>query len=243
MSAEEVQEVQHVKLPLLDVRTVPLSSIHPNPWNPNVQDERTYEAERESIRTYGFLDPITVRPHPTLAGELVATGGDGFSETEWQTIDGEHRGKAAGDEGYIDVSINSIGPVDDATAQKLTIILNETRGDADVSLLGSLLSGLATQFDTIEELANALPYTGAELDHLLAIGAHDWDSFRVEQENENTRRAAEQPPSGKFTVFLAFDEAQRGRWDELASSLGKEHEGKTLEECILLGLTSACALL
>ncbi len=69
----------------LKIQTVEVGKLHPNPWNPNRQDARTFEAERESIRNYGFIDPVTVREHPTINGEF-------------EIIDGEHRWRAATEE-------------------------------------------------------------------------------------------------------------------------------------------------
>jgi ParB/RepB/Spo0J family partition protein len=143
---------------------VPLSALHPNTWNPNKMSERTYAAAVESIQTFGFVDPITVRPHPSIEGE-------------YQIIDGFHRWKASVDLRGLDATVPVISlDVDDPAAKKLTVILNETRGEADATLLGTLLADLSTQLDP-EELVKGLRYDDSELAHLMSLADVDWDAF------------------------------------------------------------------
>lgn len=134
-------------------KSVELSKLHPNPWNPNVMDEPTYRAERESIRMYGFIDPVTVRPHPETDGE-------------WQILDGEHRCKAARDEGHEEVDIVVLYGLDDAQAQKLTVILNETRGSADEAKLAQLLKRLEDEQGR-DQMRLGLPYDDNTLERMI----------------------------------------------------------------------------
>ena len=43
---------------------VKIADCEPNPWNPNKMDAFTYAKVIESLTTYGFIDPLTIRPHP-----------------------------------------------------------------------------------------------------------------------------------------------------------------------------------
>lgn len=141
-----------------------VSKLHPNPWNPNKMSDRTYAAAIESIQTFGFVDPITVRPHPDLPGE-------------YQIIDGYHRWKAAFDLGTLDTEVPLVViDASDTAAKKLTVILNETRGEVDATLLGTLLADLSKELD-VEELMKGLRYDEAEMQHLLSLADVDWDSF------------------------------------------------------------------
>ena len=63
------------KTPALVIKNIPINEIDANPWNPNKQNERQYQAEIESIAENGFLAPILVRAN-----------GD-----RHEIIDGEHR--------------------------------------------------------------------------------------------------------------------------------------------------------
>ncbi len=143
----------------LEIVELPIDQVEPNPWNPNKQIPQVAQAERESITRFGFVDPITVRVVP---GE----------HDRWQIIDGEHRWREARDLGYETIAAVILDVTEDE-AKKLTIVLNETRGDADVVLLGQLLQQLA---DT-DDFRVALPYTDGDLAQLLEIGSQDWDGF------------------------------------------------------------------
>lgn len=130
--------------------------MHPNPWNYNTQDERERRAARESIATYGFIDPVTVRPHPDLPGQ-------------YQIIDGEHRWMGAIDLGLEAIPLTVLDPCPDVVAKKLTVVLNEIKGSPDRQLLGALLADLQNEGD---DLTNALPFTTVDVEGLLAeVGA------------------------------------------------------------------------
>lgn len=162
----------------LTIKRLQVAAIEPNPWNPNRMSDRVYEAEKESILAFGFIDPITVRPAPE---------GDGY-----QIIDGEHRFRVLSaliEEGVPPgVSDDLKGlvkaaevpaivlDVPDTWAKKLTIILNETRGKADPLALGELLADLAQGSD-LDELRLGLPYGAQELEELVKVGEFDWDQF------------------------------------------------------------------
>lgn len=135
-----------------------MANIRPNPWNPNKQSDFIYEKERNSIKTFGFLDPILVR-------EI---------EGAFEIIDGEHRWRAAQDEGYDELPCNNLGPIEDEIAQQLTVIMNETRGRADELKLGKLIADLQKKIP-LEEILKNLPYQKDELDHFVALSAIDWD--------------------------------------------------------------------
>jgi hypothetical protein len=66
------------RLKQVKVEYVPIDSLLPNPWNPNVQDAATFEMLVQSILDDGFDTPILVRADNVI-------------------IDGEHRWRAAQD--------------------------------------------------------------------------------------------------------------------------------------------------
>lgn len=117
--------------------------IVPNRWNPNVMSPFMYAKELDSIREFGLIDPVLVRE----------VGID-----RYQIIDGEHRWRAAGDLGIDEVPVWNLGLIDDATAKRLTITMNELRGQSDPAKMSSLLDELA-KLTPIDELAAKLPFT------------------------------------------------------------------------------------
>lgn len=201
--------------PSLVVVDVETARLHANPWNPNQQNPSVAQALHESIEAFGHIEPILVRPHPEIEGDF-------------QIVNGEHRWRHAVANKLPTVPC-IVRDLDDAQARKLTIILNEVSGDADVALLGKLLVNLE-ELLAEGELGLALPYSTNELDHLLALGRENWDDF-----NRNLDRGA---GSDEQTLALKFAE---GTFEELSNYLAiieKEMEvdrpAAVLEACRVL---------
>lgn len=165
----------------LAIKHLPVANVEFNPWNPNKQSERQFQAEIESILSNGFIMPILVRE---------------VAKNKWQIVDGEHRKRA------LDIIINDklegqgnvpdlvknqeipavIIDLDDAKAKRLTVIMNETRGRADMGSLAELLSSI--QEDLGEDLLIGLPYTPNQLNDLLKLSEFDWDSLTAPEIDE-----------------------------------------------------------
>lgn len=150
-----------------------LADVEPNPWNPNKQNERQYQAEIESILDNGFISPILVRK----------------VDKGYQIIDGEHRWKALADitergltgKNNISDLVNEktipavVLNISDAQAKKLTIVMNETRGQADLAELGALLAEIC--LDLGDTLSIGLPYTEAQMKELMSIADFNWQNY------------------------------------------------------------------
>jgi hypothetical protein len=147
------------------------SLLDPNPWNPNKTKPRQQKAIAESLATYSQIIDIIVRPN-----------GD-----RYQIIDGEHRY----DELTEDVYVTVLHGLSDADAKKLTIIMNETRGEADKIELAQLLADLSNELSG-DELLNALPYEQNELDELAEV---DWDNFNNPDDDEQSEFKGEFEPT------------------------------------------------
>jgi ParB-like nuclease domain len=142
----------------LNLFVIPLAKIHPNGWNPNQQDARTFKALEESLEEFKDFDPITVRIHPTL-------------EDEFEIVDGEHRYRARLAKGYKYAVANVLDLTDDA-ARKLTIVTLEDRGHADKLKLARLLEELDENGVNLE---TRLPYDSGDLEELLKLASTDWE--------------------------------------------------------------------
>lgn len=132
------------KPPPIEIIWVHREQLHPNPWNPNKMNAFMYAKAIESIKENGFFDPILVRPHPKAA-------------LGWQIIDGEHRWMAGSDLGMDEFPI-IVRDVDDATAQKLTLIANELHGQADPGKVSAVLRTLL-ESESPEEMLKGMPFT------------------------------------------------------------------------------------
>lgn len=170
---------------------LPVEWIHPHPDNPNEGDEA---ALAEAVDELGFLGAIFVRQ---------------LDEYEFQIIGGEHRWRKAVEAGHTDVPIIRL-ELTDPEAKRLTLILNETVGEHDVVSVGSLLAQLRADDVDLETLVRGLPYSSAELQHLLSLADEDWERF--------TGATAPEPPDDDDTrrdvvsFVLDFTTHQHGRF-------------------------------
>lgn len=148
--------------------------------------DRQQEAIAESLNEYGQVLPIIVRPHPEIEGE-------------YQIIDGEHR---------FNISKQSICcniiDANDVTAKKLTIVMNETRGEADKIELASLLAELSKETD---DLLTALPYSQDELNELVKLADVDWDQFNNEfsPDEESLDEGFQDSDENKLSIILSSE--------------------------------------
>lgn len=175
---------------------IPKAKLHPNPWNPNHMKPRQQESVQESILAYGQVLELLVRPHPDIEGE-------------YQIIDGEHRFNVLPEMVYCNV----IYGLTDPHAKKLTIIMNETRGQADKIELAQLLNEIQSDFG--DDLCLGLPYDPTELDELVKLAEFDWDQFNdaagdppddeggiePDGDSENWRHIAAKLPESAFDVL------------------------------------------
>jgi ParB-like chromosome segregation protein Spo0J len=180
-------------------------------------DERTLEAERQSIKTYGFIDPITVRPHPEVEG--------GF-----QIIDGEHRWRVAQEQEIESVPLIVLD-LGDTAARKLTIILNETRGKPDDVLLGTLLAEIAAEDD---DLANGLRYDETELAHLLSLADADWSRFDADPD-ANISPDDDDPDDQWRTISARVPIDFMETWESAVERVKAEREGLHSDEKVAAG--------
>lgn len=137
----------------------PPSAFRFNDWNPNQMDAFMIRKAIESIQTFGFIDPVTVR---RVDGEL-------------EVIDGEHRVRVALELGipripYIEIDVT------DAEARKLTIVLNELKGRYDARKMSDLLQEILDD-TSMEDLAVALPFQEEALKSMIGIKDFDWGSL------------------------------------------------------------------
>jgi ParB family transcriptional regulator, chromosome partitioning protein len=99
------------------LRSVPLSQIRPNPYQPRKEFRAEELADLEaSLRVNGLLQPITVRPAPNGHG--------------YELIAGERRYRAATRLGWKEIPA-LVKPVDDRTLLTLAMIENLQRADLD----------------------------------------------------------------------------------------------------------------
>lgn len=145
----------------LQLKTVSVKKLEPNPWNFNRVGEDEMDRLRATITQDGFVDPVTVR-------EL--TRGN---KVRYQIIDGEHRWLAARSLKLAKIPVINLGVVDDTRAKSLTIKLR-TWGESDPGRLARLISEIIDDGVT----PDTLPYDAehiAALQKLALQGAEDFE--------------------------------------------------------------------
>lgn len=136
-----------------EIKNIPIDSIQPSSWNPNVEDPDTFNELVESIKNDGFVDPIQVAP----TGDI------------YTIVGGEHRWKAAKIAGLQQIPC-VILPWDD-DKQKINLIkLNVLKGKMDPAKFTKL-------FRSMEER-----YGAGNLRKMIGLGRKDAEFRRLLRE-------------------------------------------------------------
>lgn len=102
----------------LDARSVPISAVHPNPFQPRREFKEDELADlAASIKENGLLQPIVVRP-----------AGNRQGSDRWELVAGERRWRAVTRLGWKDVPA-LVRPVDDRTLLVLALVENMQRAE------------------------------------------------------------------------------------------------------------------
>ena len=149
--------------------------IEPNPWNPNVTTKREQNAIQESLEAFGQIANVLVRE---------------VGKGKYQIIDGEHRFQELPEALYCDVV-----KLNDVDAKRLTVIMNETRGNPDQVLLAELLQSISEEL-TVEEIMVGLPYDDKTLEDLLAYET-DFSSYENFSNDDDSNLVDLTPKMGR----------------------------------------------
>lgn len=129
--------------------TVSTETVSPNRYNYNAQTSEVFTKLVESIRRFGFVQPLIVRE---VEGE----------EYRYEIVNGEHRWRAACELRMAEVAIVNLGTISDVKAKQLAVILNELGGSPDEVRLADLLRDINVDID-VGDIAAVMPYTEKEL--------------------------------------------------------------------------------
>lgn len=112
----------------IKIEYVETSTLNPNSYNPNKHNTTSFDLLIQSIRLFGFTQPIVVRK--------------GTNEI----IDGEHRWRAAAVLDYERIPVVFIELTDDEM-KMATIIHNRARGTENAELIHEIEEKLKTKMD------------------------------------------------------------------------------------------------
>ena len=163
----------------------------------------------ESIRRFGFTDPITVRP----------------ADGKFQIIDGEHRWRAAADFGMTEVPYINVGGISDDEAMSLGIILNELRGRHDPKQLGAILDDLLTH-SSPENVLQGMPFTEDTLKSLTSLTSFDWSTVTPDVTDPDKNPSSRKGTRWVERTFRLPHEVN----EVLGQALEKAKEGDEIED-------------
>lgn len=144
---------------------VDINKVTPNEWNPNRHTPANFQTLLNSIKRFGFNDPVSVRQ---VIKEV----------EEYEILDGEHRWQAAKELGFKKIQVINFGEVTREEAMTLTQLLN-LRGSDDVLLRAKMLKELKANQVSLFEL---LPGTEKEKDEELKLLDFDFSQFDKTEE-------------------------------------------------------------
>ena len=135
-----------------EVKILPLDSVEPNSWNPNVVPDHIKASIRQGFVSDGWL----------VSQALLIWGTDETGAKRNLIIDGEHRWQAAVDVGLKTGPMVVLDKLTEHDAKALTIKLNQKRGDWNIDALTHLLSEL-TDFDDVSVAALDFGFAESEM--------------------------------------------------------------------------------
>ncbi|SRR6266550_1830488 len=130
-----------------EITRLPLETIHPNSYNPNILPDVLFEQLLKDIRENGFIDPIIVRE----------TG-----EKQYEIIDGEHRYRAAKQLGFETIPV-FFYKADDTKARILTYRWNHERGFFEPAKTAKLIQDLETRLGSLDRVRDSLGMVTEEM--------------------------------------------------------------------------------
>ena len=147
---------------------IPVQQLHGAPWNANHMDEGMMDHLRESVRRYGLVENLVVRP---------------LGPGSYEVLSGNQRLRLLRELGMSTVPCFVVA-VDDANARLLAQALNRVRGQDDLGLKADLVREVLKAVPEAEVMA-LLPESAGSLRSLaslgqetMAVGLQSWQRAR-----------------------------------------------------------------
>ena len=191
-----VSKSMDVKITILQVE---VARLRPNPWNTNSVCAQNFEKLKGSIEKLGFFKPI-------LAREL--DGG------QFEILGGEHRWRAAMEQGISTVPVISVGKISDLVAKQMSLVDNERYGEDDQVALQRLIEEIQSELDY--QLSEIAPYddelaatlareSAIDLEMLEALSRGDEEPIEKDSREKAERVGAEHQTMRFKVTFDASD--------------------------------------
>lgn len=185
-----------VKITILQVE---VARLRPNPWNTNSVGAQNFEKLKGSIEKLGFFKPI-------LARELDCG--------QFEILGGEHRWRAAMEQGISTVPVISVGKISDLVAKQMSLVDNERYGEDDQVALQRLIEEIQSELDY--QLSEIAPYddelaatlareSAIDLEMLEALSRGDEEPVEKDSREKAERVGAEHQTMRFKVTFDASD--------------------------------------
>ncbi len=158
-----------------------LNSVTNNPWNPNTMSDEMKASLLHGLRKDGWL----------ASQSLLIWGTDDKGKQQNLIIDGEHRWKAAVEDGLKRGPMVFLDGISSSEAKALTIKMNQKRGEWDVDLLAGVVKELELE--------------GEDLVLELGLGEDFVTQLLGEQSSEEPTAPTEPATSGKEAMRSASE--------------------------------------
>lgn len=149
---------------------IEIEDIAENKWNPNVQSELMFQKQVESIREFGFLQPLLVR-------RLTEENEPAY----YEVIDGAHRLKAVKTLGWTKVKVWNFGKITDSQAKLLLLLMNKLKGSHEILKEAELLKGMESGQQRL------LPMTQEEIDFNIKLLDFDFSQYENKKSEEQEK--------------------------------------------------------
>ncbi|WP_168734032.1 ParB/RepB/Spo0J family partition protein [Raoultella ornithinolytica] len=191
-----VSKSMDVKITILQVE---VARLRPNPWNTNSVGAQNFEKLKGSIEKLGFFKPI-------LAREL--------DDGQFEILGGEHRWRAAMEQGISTVPVISVGKISDLVAKQMSLVDNERYGEDDQVALQRLIEEIQSELDY--QLSEIAPYddelaatlareSAIDLEMLEALSRGDEEPIEKDSREKAERVGAEHQTMRFKVTFDASD--------------------------------------
>ncbi|ELC0839963.1 ParB N-terminal domain-containing protein [Klebsiella pneumoniae] len=191
-----VSKSMDVKITILQVE---VARLRPNPWNTNSVGAQNFEKLKGSIEKLGFFKPI-------LAREL--------DDAQFEILGGEHRWRAAMEQGISTVPVISVGKISDLVAKQMSLVDNERYGEDDQVALQRLIEEIQSELDY--QLSEIAPYddelaatlareSAIDLEMLEALSRGDEEPVEKDSREKAERVGAEHQTMRFKVTFDASD--------------------------------------
>lgn len=157
----------------INILQVEVGLLQPNPWNTNAVGLQNFEKLKGSIDRLGFFKPILVRE---------------LSDGSYQILGGEHRWRAAIEQGIATVPVITVGQINDVVAKQMSLVDNERYGEDDQLALQRLIEEI--QSETGFSLSEIAPFDDEMAATLARTAA--FDMAELERLTDGDEKAAEE---------------------------------------------------